>query len=63
MDFTFSNREVKAMEDEESCRGMTRRELLQLCGMGMAGMTMAGMPELSYGEEQRDHQTEIEGGK
>lgn len=51
------------MEDEESCPGMTRRELPQLCGMGMAGMTMAGMPELSYGEEQRDHQTEIEGGK
>jgi len=28
MAFTFSNREVKAMEDEESCPGMTRRELL-----------------------------------
>jgi len=51
------------MEDEESCRGMTRREYLQLCGMGMAGMTMAGMPELSYGEEPRDRQTEIEEGK
>jgi len=33
--------------------GMTRREFLYLSGLGMAGMSLAGDPDLSHGTEKK----------
>jgi hypothetical protein len=38
---------------KEDFAGLTRREFLYLSGVGMAGMTLAGIPRLGYGAEKK----------
>lgn len=38
---------------KEDFSGMTRREFLYLSGTGMAGMTLAGLPKLSHGQDKK----------
>ena len=44
--------EAKEMEEKEAME-MTRRRFLYLSGAGMAGMTLAGLPELSHGQDKK----------
>ena len=39
--------------DKEDFAGLTRRKFLYLSGVGMAGMALAGIPELAQGEEKK----------
>ena len=41
------------MEGGAESRRLTRREFLYWGGMGMAGFTLAGLPELGYGQEKK----------
>lgn len=42
------------MKDEkENLGGLTRRDFLYLSGMGMAGLTLTGIPELGHGAEEK----------
>ena len=38
---------------KEDFSGMTRRDFLYLSGAGIAGMTLAGFPELTHGQEKK----------
>lgn len=38
---------------KEDWRGMTRRDFLYLAGLGIAGMSLAGIPELGHGAEKK----------
>jgi len=40
-------------DEEENFGGLTRRDFLYLTGMGMAGMTLAAIPERGYGAEKK----------
>ncbi len=41
------------MEKREDFGDLTRRDFLYLSGMGMAGLTLAGVPELGHGQEKK----------
>jgi peptide/nickel transport system substrate-binding protein len=41
------------MRDRKEFEGLSRREFLQLCGMGIAGVGLAGIPELAHGQEKK----------
>jgi len=38
---------------KEGLGGLTRREFLYMTGLGTAGMTLAGIPQLGRGEEKK----------
>ena len=40
------------MENKENFAGLTRREFLYLSGIGMTGLTLAGIPELGHAQEK-----------
>ena len=39
-------------ESGKEFKGLTRREFLYLSGAGVAGMTLTGVPGLSYGQKR-----------
>jgi peptide/nickel transport system substrate-binding protein len=41
------------MGNREDFGGLTRRDFLYLSGMGVAGLTLAGVPELGHGQEKK----------
>ena len=41
------------MKDREDCSGLSRRNFLYLSGMGAAGLALAGVPELGFGQEKK----------
>ena len=41
------------MENREGFGGLSRRDFLYLSGMGVAGLTLAGVPELGHGQEKK----------
>jgi hypothetical protein len=41
------------MEEREDFGDLTRRDFLYLGGLGVAGLTLAGVPELGHGQEKK----------